>query len=648
MKLSKKLENMSVGTKIISGYSIVLALMLIAVGTGFYSTTMLQDTYSEFIAVDEKMIDDINELKFEDRDQIVHLRGLILYPEEKNRYINDLQGDSKAIDTYIEEIRKDLQLERKHTEGLEEKISLLNEISNLQMKLKLAIEKVIALEEKGNHTEAIALGLTEVRPITDELTPKIVRMEELVTTSIKTSQADLTENAGRLSLLMSFVSILALISSLTIGIFLSRSISKQLQDREVERDRAEEKTRATSFYSRSLIEASLDPLVTISKEGKVMDVNKATELVTGLSRERLIGSDFSDYFTEPEKAREGYQQAFSKGSVRDYPLAIRHSSGKVTDVLYNAVVYKNEAGEVQGVFAAARDLPEHKKMKEKLKEQAAEIMEAVNVISSSGNEILALTTQLAATASETASTVAETTTTTEEVKQTAQLSSEKARNVSDNAQKMASVAQQGKTAVIETVQRIDQIKKQAELVAESIVKLSEQTQAIGEITTTVNDLAEQSNLLAVNAAIEAAKAGEQGKGFAVVAQEVKSLAEQSKLATKQVRTILSDIQKATSAAVMMTEQVSKAVEAGSKQAAEAGESIKKLTDSLAEAAQAATLIAASSQQQLVGTNQIASAMEIVKQAAQQNAAGTKQAEKAAHELNMLGQKLKAMVEASKV
>jgi len=186
------------------------------------------------------------------------------------------------------------------------------------------------------------------------------------------------------------------------------------------------------------------------------------------------------------------------------------------------------------------------------------------------------------------------------------------------------------------------------LVSESIVKLSEQTQAIGEITATVNDLAEQSKLLSVNAAIEAAKAGEQGKGFAVVAQEVKSLAVQSKQATAQVRAILTDIQKAASAAVMMTEQVSKAVEAGSKQAAEAGESIKKLTDSLSVAVQAATQIAASSQQQLVGTNQIASAIENIRQAAEQNAAGTKQVEKAANDLNELGEKLKAMVEASKI
>ncbi len=137
--------------------------------------------------------------------------------------------------------------------------------------------------------------------------------------------------------------------------------------------RAEGQLRATSLYARSLIEASLDPLVTISPEGKIMDVNKATELVTGVSRERLIGSDFSEYFTEHQKAREGYQEVFSKGFVKDYPLAIRHSSGRVTEVLYNASVYKNEAGEVQGVFAAARDITELKRAEEQLRKAHQEL-----------------------------------------------------------------------------------------------------------------------------------------------------------------------------------------------------------------------------------------------------------------------------------
>ncbi len=135
-----------------------------------------------------------------------------------------------------------------------------------------------------------------------------------------------------------------------------------------ERRQAEEAVMQASAYARSLIEASLDPLVTISLAGKIMDVNQATETATGVARAELIGTDFSIYFTEPEKAQEGYRLVFSQGTVRDYPLAIRHVSGRITDVLYNATVYRDAAGEVHGVFAAARDITERKRAEEALRE----------------------------------------------------------------------------------------------------------------------------------------------------------------------------------------------------------------------------------------------------------------------------------------
>ena len=131
-----------------------------------------------------------------------------------------------------------------------------------------------------------------------------------------------------------------------------------------ERKEIEEKLRASSLYFRSLLEASLDPLVTISKEGKITDVNKATEDITGWPRETLIGSDFSEYFTDPEHARKGYHKVFTEGLVKDYPLGIRHKSGRVSEVLYNAAIYRNANGEIQGVFAAARDITERKKAEE--------------------------------------------------------------------------------------------------------------------------------------------------------------------------------------------------------------------------------------------------------------------------------------------
>ncbi len=127
----------------------------------------------------------------------------------------------------------------------------------------------------------------------------------------------------------------------------------------------------TSQYTRSLIEASLDPLVTINAEGNITDVNEATIKVTGVSRESLIGSDFSIYFVEPEKAREGYKQVFAKGFVSDYPLTIRHRNGNLTAVLYNASVYKDTHGIVLGVFAAARDVTAQRQAEKLIAEQLA-------------------------------------------------------------------------------------------------------------------------------------------------------------------------------------------------------------------------------------------------------------------------------------
>jgi methyl-accepting chemotaxis protein len=275
-----------------------------------------------------------------------------------------------------------------------------------------------------------------------------------------------------------------------------------------------------------------------------------------------------------------------------------------------------------------------------------QLRETIGTLASASSEILAATTQQASGTAEEATAVQETSTTVDEVKQTAQVAAQKARAVAEAAQKAAQVSQDGRRAVEDSVKGTQEAKARMEALAERILVLSEQGQAIGEIMATVKDLAEQSNLLAVNAAIEAAKAGEAGKGFAVVAAEVKGLAEQSKQAATQVRGILSEIQKATQAAVMAAEQGVKASEAGVAVAAKAGDAIRVLTEGLTESAQAAQQILASAQQQAGGMDQVALAMENIRQASTQNMASTRQVERAAQDLNTLAGQLKALVAAS--
>ena len=150
---------------------------------------------------------------------------------------------------------------------------------------------------------------------------------------------------------------------------------------ENERNKVREDLKLSNLYNRSLIEASVDPLVTIDPKGKITDVNNSTEIVTGFNRNKIIGTDFSDYFTEPNKAREGYQQVFQKGMVRDYALEIKHKNGSITPVLYNASVYKDDSDNVIGVFASARDISERKKSEQ-------EIQRLANVVESSDDAII--------------------------------------------------------------------------------------------------------------------------------------------------------------------------------------------------------------------------------------------------------------------
>lgn len=144
-------------------------------------------------------------------------------------------------------------------------------------------------------------------------------------------------------------------------------------NRDITEAKRAEEFRQSSQYARSLLEASLDPLVTISPEGKISDANEAAIKVTGVARDKLVGTDFADYFTEPDKARKGYQRVFSEGFVTDYPLTIRHADGRLTEVLYNASVYKDDRNNVLGVFAAARDVNELKRAEADLAARAQEL-----------------------------------------------------------------------------------------------------------------------------------------------------------------------------------------------------------------------------------------------------------------------------------
>jgi len=202
---------------------------------------------------------------------------------------------------------------------------------------------------------------------------------------------------------------------------------------------------------------------------------------------------------------------------------------------------------------------------------------------------------------------------------------------------------EGQKVVSESVAAMEKLSEQVKAIALAITDLNEQTLQIGDIITTVKDVAEQSNLLALNASIEAAKAGDQGRGFAVVAMEMRTLAEQSKMAANQVRALLGEVQKGTRAAVSATEEGSRRALAAMELAQSAGAAIVGLSDLIRESSLAARQIAGNTRQQTIGVEQIAAAMNELTIAMQDNVEGTKRIEQVAGNLSMLSKRFSDLV-----
>jgi methyl-accepting chemotaxis protein len=279
-----------------------------------------------------------------------------------------------------------------------------------------------------------------------------------------------------------------------------------------------------------------------------------------------------------------------------------------------------------------------------LRHLSRQMQHSTHILATAIDQIVSSMHQLAATTNETATSVAETATTVEEIKQTAHVSNQKAQDVSHGGQQTLETSQLGQQAVEDAITGMSDVRTQMESIAQRVAELGTQTQTIGDIIATVNTLAEQSHLLAINAAIEAAKAGDAGKGFAVVAQEVRSLAERSKRATTEVQQMLADIRQAADTAVHVTQQGAQATELGTQRSLQAGESIRSLTQNITESAQAMRQIAASSQQQLIGMDQVALAMTSIKQASAQNAEGLEQIKLTAQNLQEVSRTLQTLTQ----
>ena len=651
--------NLPMQSKLFLSFGLKILFLLVVIITAFSSIHSLRSLQNTMY--DQELNPALSLLTFDlDRKRIRNeLSQLIALPtlEERQQLENEINTSSGQVEENVLKAIKEMAKSRPaEKQFFDEFIAAVNSFR----------ETRITLFELVNHDhieQARHLADTVQKENYENFRRIAGKMTDLTVTRVKKLMLQSERQACILQWFLFSISIVIFILSLIMSLFLNRvlstpllkltSASKRMAQGELDvdinnTDRKDEVGELTCAFIAMLAYFREKAALSGEIAQGQLDVD-----VAPMSDKDLLGKAFANM--------TAYLQEMAKVSKQiadgDLSINIRPKSDK--DVLGNAFLdmttYLQNIADISGQVAGGdlsvalhpvsdRDVLNNAfaGMLKNLRSLNTEVQHVTSDLTSAVSQILTATSQMASGLSETATSVTQTTTTIEEVKQTVRLSTEKSKSVSDNAQDAVAQVNLGSDAVAQTLKDISGIKELMESVADSVVTLSEQTQAIGEIISAVNDLAQQSNILAVNAAIEAAKAGEHGKGFAVVAQEIKSLADQSRHATEQVREILFDTQKATGKSVMAAEQVTKAVESIVSQASQSGDVIVTLADRFKNAAHAAAQIAASSQEQLVGVEQVVYAMESIKEASQQNVSATGLVEQAAHNVKNIGEKLKEL------
>ncbi len=575
------LNNMKTGVKLIGGFLVVAIIVVIVAVIGYLGVQNLSNIMVENYNNHVLAIEYVGAASVD----LYRIRGdlykWVLFP--------DLGGD---LETEIESFRSDID----HQIGLfrqtdldEEESQKLAAFDSAWANYQRELDKAIALVKSGDEEATLAALRTgsDLSVARDEFDTRMNDLTDLNIRQMSDRQGYAQETFRKVSWLLIAAGAIGLLLAMVLGIVISRSIIEPLgQGVQMMQD---------------LSKGHLGVRLRMTRLDEIGALTRSMD-------------DFAD------DLQNVIVDTFKKIAAGD---------------LTAEITPKDEGDEISPALMT---------MNTNLRNIAAQTREAASGTTAATAEILAAVSQHTASANEQSAAINETTATVDEVRAAAEQTAQKANDVAHESQGAVVVSENGRQSVEAIMEGMTEIREKVQAIAQDILALSEQTQQIGEITATVNDIADQSNLLALNATIEAAKAGEQGKGFAVVAAEVRNLADQSKQATARVRSILGDIQRATNAAVLATEQGTKGVESGMTLAQQAGGVINQLAETIREAAQAAQQIAASAHQQNIGMEQISQAMKDINQATVQFVAGARQSQTAAENLNVMAQGLQKTVE----
>lgn len=601
--------------KIMSGYVVIIAILLIIAAILLTTMQGFVDQFNIVADRDYEAIEHAVRLQKAMVDMETGVRGFVITGDED--FLEPYNTGQQHFDEYIQVLR-DFIVDEDELALLDQAEALKNEWISTAAEPEIEMRRDIGSNRltESNWTSYNSLITTVQqrtgKDIVDQYRAVLDEFTALEHDKNRARVADAEATLSSIQFLLVAVAGGTIIVTLGLGIYQGRSISGNI--RKVMQ--AAQRVAAGDMSARANVNARDESAVLADSFNTMAD-----------NLERTMQSQVAKDFLEKVFAR--FSAFIAKVAEGDFTAELKMDDLNLEDDETNRDIY--ELG--QNLQTMVGGFTEVNK----------QIREAIAGITSAAAEIQAATTQQIASTTEQDSAVTQTVATVEEVRTTVQQTAERAQSVADAAQESVDVSRQGEQAVDDSIEGMMSIRQRVENIAETILSLSERTQQIGEIINTVNAIADQSKLLALNASIEAARAGEEGRSFAVVAAEVRQLAEQSRQATSRIGEILNEIQQATNTAVMVTEEGSKGAERGVELVRRAGESIRDLAVTLEEATQAAVQIAASTHQQTNGMDQLGSAMQQIKQASAQAAAGSRQTEQSARDLTDTARILEEMI-----
>jgi methyl-accepting chemotaxis protein len=572
---------MKVSSKLYLGFGVIVAITIIVQIILVFNLVEVKTTLENFNQKESRLLQLANDIRYYDSFLTDSVRAIILEPS--------YQAHRDSYDEIL--ILLDASIaEAKSLVTSDEDIQLFQDLDMVNSELA-QIEAQILVSPDIETSTRLLQG--RYRDLKTQYTTYVLTFFNREIASYANKQVEIQNNLSLVQSLIIGLSISLVVIAAAIALFLSRNISKALT-----------------------ILMEVATAVSAGDLSKQVVMNNTDEFGT-------LGKIFNE-MTNNLKVINNYREfvgAVSDGDLRNQ-IALQNGT--------------SNAGNNDDLYELGFSL---NTMVNRLGNLTAQIRETVSTMVSATTEIQAATIQQTASAVEQDTAVTQTVATVEELRATVNQTAQRAQAVADASRASIAVSRAGQAAVTDSVNGMQAIRQQVENIAENILVLSKRTQQIGEIIETVNGLAEQSKLLALNASIEAARAGEEGKGFAVVAMEVRQLADQSRDATARVRDILSEIQQATNTAVMVTEEGSKRAEAGTSLVERAGDAIRELSNTIEDSAQSAAQIAASTQQQINGMDQLTSAMSQIQQATSQTAISTQQTEQSISNLLALANQL---------